>query len=68
MGCRLTETFGAKYVPTIDYAALDVFSEEEKAKQEGDPKSPLAKRGFVAVPAPGERMAASSLVAPSSGT
>jgi CRISPR-associated protein Csb1 len=43
----------AQYVPTIDYAALDVFSEEEKAKQEGDPKSPLAKRGFVAVPAPG---------------
>jgi CRISPR-associated protein Csb1 len=28
-----------------------VFSEEEKAKQEGDPKSPLAKRGFVHVPA-----------------
>jgi len=43
----------AQYVPAIDYAALDVFSEEEKAKQEGDPKSPLAKRGFVAVPATG---------------
>jgi CRISPR-associated protein Csb1 len=41
----------AQYVPAIDYAALDVFSEEEKKKQEGDPKSPLAKRGFVAVPA-----------------
>jgi len=43
----------AQYVPAIDYAALEVFSEEEKAKQEGDPKSPLAKRGFVAVPATG---------------
>jgi CRISPR-associated protein Csb1 len=48
---RLTRS--AQYVPAIDYAALDVFSEEEKAKQEGDPKSPLAKRGFVAVPATG---------------
>ena len=48
---RLTRS--AQYVPTIDYASLEVFSEEEKAKQEGDPKSPLAKRGFVAVPAPG---------------
>ncbi len=43
----------AQYFPAIDYAALDVFSEEEKAKQEGDPKSKLAKRGFVAVPAIG---------------
>ncbi len=41
----------AQYNPPIDYSALDVFSEEEKAKQEGDPKSPLAKRGFVHVPA-----------------
>src|SRR5690606_24376938 len=48
---RLTRS--AQYVPTIDYAALELFSEEEKAKQEGDPKSPLAKRGFVAVPATG---------------
>jgi CRISPR-associated protein Csb1 len=43
----------AQYAPPVDYAALEVFSEEEKAKQEGDPKSPLAKRGFVAVPAIG---------------
>ncbi len=43
----------AQYFPTIDYAAREVFSEEEKAKSEGDPKSPLAKRGFVAVPATG---------------
>ncbi len=43
----------AQYNPPIDYAALEVFSEEEKAKQEGDPKTPLAKRGFVHVPATG---------------
>ena len=41
----------AQYVPPVDYAALDVFSEEDKEKQQGDPKSPLAKRGFVHVPA-----------------
>lgn len=41
----------AQYNPAIDYAAIEVFGEEEKAKQEGDPKSPLAKRGFVHVPA-----------------
>jgi CRISPR-associated protein Csb1 len=44
-------TRSAQYNPPIDYSALDVFSEEEKAKQEGDAKSPLAKRGFVHVPA-----------------
>lgn len=43
----------AQYNPPIDYAALEVFSEEERTKQEGDPKSPLAKRGFVHVPATG---------------
>lgn len=43
----------AQYNPPLDYAALEVFGEEEKAKQEGDPKSPLAKRGFVHVPAAG---------------
>ena len=41
----------AQYNPPLDYAALDVFSEEEKSKAEGDTKSPLAKRGFVHVPA-----------------
>ncbi len=46
-------TRSAQYNPPIDYSALDVFSEEEKMKQEGDPKSPLAKRGFVHVPATG---------------
>lgn len=41
----------AQYAPPLDYAALEVFGEEEKAKQEGNPKSPLAQRGFVHVPA-----------------
>ena len=41
----------AQYNPSIDYAELKVFTEAEKEKQEGDPKSPLAKRGFVHVPA-----------------
>jgi CRISPR-associated protein Csb1 len=43
-------TRSAQYSPPVDYAALEVFSEEEKAKAEGDKKSPLAKRGFVHVP------------------
>ena len=41
----------AQYNPTIDYAKLDVFTEKEKEKQEGDSKSPLSKRGFVHTPA-----------------
>jgi CRISPR-associated protein Csb1 len=41
----------AQYVPAVDYARMDVFSEEEKEKSEGNAKSPLAQRGFVAVPA-----------------
>lgn len=40
----------AQYVPPLDYAKLEVFSEDEKQKSEGDGKSPLAKKGFVAVP------------------
>jgi len=44
-------TRSAQYNPSLDYAALEVFSDAEKEKQEGDPKSPLAKRGFVHVPA-----------------
>jgi CRISPR-associated protein Csb1 len=43
----------AQYNPPVDYSALDVFSEEEKQKAEGDSKSPLAQRGFVHVPAVG---------------
>lgn len=45
-------TRSAQYAPPLDYAALDVFSEEEKAKAEGNSKSPLAQSGFAAVPAP----------------
>ena len=41
----------AQYNPPLDYAELEVFSETDKEKQQGDPKSPLAKRGFVHVPA-----------------
>ncbi|APZ44303.1 type I-U CRISPR-associated RAMP protein Csb1/Cas7u [Acidihalobacter ferrooxydans] len=40
-------TRSAVYAPPIDYSALDVFSEEDKAKAENDPKNPLSKRGFV---------------------
>ncbi|HMN75214.1 MAG TPA: type I-U CRISPR-associated RAMP protein Csb1/Cas7u [Burkholderiaceae bacterium] len=46
-------TRSAQYVPAIDYSKLEVFSEEEKEKSEGNTKSPLAQRGFVAVPATG---------------
>ncbi|MGH7134177.1 MAG: type I-G CRISPR-associated RAMP protein Csb1/Cas7g [Pirellulales bacterium] len=42
---------GAVYIPPVDYASLDVFSEEDKSKAEGDKKNPLAKRGFVHNPA-----------------
>ena len=44
-------TRSAQYTPPLDYAELKVFSEADKEKQQGDPKSPLAKRGFVHVPA-----------------
>lgn len=43
-------TRSAQYVPPVDYAQYDVFSEEDRQKSENDPKSPLAKRGFVPVP------------------
>lgn len=43
----------AQYNPALDYAALEVFSEEDKQKAEGRPESPLAQRGFVHVPATG---------------
>lgn len=48
---RLTR--GAVYIPPMDYSMLDVFSEEDKAKAEGNNKSPLAQRGFVHNPASG---------------
>lgn len=41
----------AQYNPPLDYAALDVFTEGDQEKAEGDSKSLLAKRGFVHVPA-----------------
>ena len=54
-------TRSAQYTPPVDYAALDVFTEQEKKKVEqevertgGKAKSPLAQRGFVHVPATGE--------------
>jgi CRISPR-associated protein Csb1 len=43
----------AQYVPPIDYSALEVFSSEEKQKSENNPKSLVAQRGFVPVPATG---------------
>jgi CRISPR-associated protein Csb1 len=43
----------AQYIPAADYAKMEVFSEEDKEKSEGNAKSPLAQRGFVAVPATG---------------
>lgn len=43
----------AQYNPTLDYASLDVFSEEDKQRAEGKAESPLAQRGFVHVPATG---------------
>ena len=46
-------TRSAQFNPPLDYAALEVFTEAEKEKQEGNPKSPLAQRGFVHVPATG---------------
>lgn len=44
-------TRSAQYNPALEYDDLDVFSVADKEKQQGDPKSPLAKRGFVHVPA-----------------
>lgn len=46
-------TRSAVYIPPVDYASQEVFSEEEKSKAERDAKNPLAVRGFVHVPASG---------------
>ncbi len=43
----------AQYNPPADYIKLDVFTEEERAKAEGNTTSPLARQGFVHVPAVG---------------
>ncbi len=40
-------TRSATYVAPLDYAKLDVFSDEDRQKAEGDLKNPLSKRGFV---------------------
>ncbi len=40
-------TRSAVYAAPLDYSLLDIFSEEDKQKAEGDPKNPLSKRGFV---------------------
>ena len=40
-------TRSATYIAPLDYAAENVFTEEEKQKAEGDEKNPLSKRGFV---------------------
>ncbi len=44
-------TRSAQYNPPLDYAELEVFSDADKAKAEGNPKNPLAQTGFVHVPA-----------------
>ncbi len=41
----------AQYTPPVDYAALDIFSTEEKKKLVGNTKNPLSERGFGHVPA-----------------
>ena len=44
-------TRSAQYNPPLDYAEHKVFSDTEKAKAEGSSTNPLAKAGFVHVPA-----------------
>ena len=46
-------TRAAQYTPPLDYAKLDVFTEEQKQKLEGDGKRRLAQWGYVAVPSTG---------------
>ncbi len=41
----------AQYNPPVDYAKLELFTEDEKAKAAGNNKNPLARGGFVHVPA-----------------
>lgn len=40
-------TRSATYFAPVDYAELNIFSDEDRQKAEGDPKNPLSKRGFV---------------------
>ena len=44
----------AQYSPPVNYTALEVLTESDQKKQEGNAKSPLAQRGFVHVPSPAE--------------
>ncbi len=44
-------TRSAQYTPPLDYAELGVFTEAQQEKQQGNPRSQLARRGFVHVPA-----------------
>lgn len=44
----------AQYKPALDYMDLEVFTEKEREKAEGNNKSPLAQRGFLDNPAPGQ--------------
>lgn len=46
-------TRSAQYTPSLNYAALDVFSESEKEKAEKKSSDQLAERGYVHVPASG---------------
>jgi CRISPR-associated protein Csb1 len=40
-------TRSATYAAPLNYVAMDVFSDEDRQKAEGDSKNPLSKRGFV---------------------
>lgn len=40
-------TRSAVYTAPVDYPGLDIFSDEDRQKAEGDSKNPLSKRGFV---------------------
>jgi CRISPR-associated protein Csb1 len=40
-------TRSATYVAPFNYAEMDVFSDEDRQKAEGDSKNPLSKAGFV---------------------
>lgn len=44
----------AQYTPALNYAELEVFSEEDKAKEEKKGSGTLAERGFIHVPSTGD--------------
>jgi len=47
-------TRSAQYIPALDYAALEVFTENEQKKAEAKASSDLAQRGYVHVPSTGQ--------------